>query len=215
MLLFIDILSGLLSATAVSVGISSLITYIFDKRKTRIEKKLLEIEINNKKLKLSNDYSKKELELFIQNVLNQIKPRVFISYAQEDKEKALKLAQTLKDNDFEIWFDEFNLKLGDSISEKVSQGINHSSYYLLIITKKFLESSEWVSRELKLMIRSIEEYPNRKIIPLLFEKNIELPNSIKDRIYLDYSSNIDDSNNKLIKFLKENDAKTTANIVYK
>jgi len=214
MLLYIDILSSIIAVTGIGAATSSLITLFFSYLKRKHKDKPLEIKVNDQKFELSSGFSEVELAEFIKDIVTKIKPRVFISYANQDKEKALNLAETLKANGFEIWIDEYNLRLGDSISEKILEGIKHSSYFLLIITEEFLNSN-WVEKELNLMIGSIKEFPNRKIIPLLYDKDIELPVQLRDILYLDYSSDVEKSNKKLIEFLSEDDKKTTANILYK
>jgi len=57
---------------------------------------------------------------------------LFISHATEDKESFVRpLADALKKREFNVWYDEFTLKLGDSLRRSIDQGHNRdmeSSY---------------------------------------------------------------------------------------
>lgn len=54
---------------------------------------------------------------------------VFISHASEDKESFVEpLANALEKAGLNIWYDRFKLKLGDSLREKIDQGLANSRY---------------------------------------------------------------------------------------
>ena len=46
---------------------------------------------------------------------------VFISYASEDKEVARALADALIALGLSVWFDEYELRVGDSLSRKIDE----------------------------------------------------------------------------------------------
>ena len=72
----------------------------------------------------------------------------FISHASEDKEKFVRpLANELTKLGFKIWYDEFTLKLGDSLFEEISNGIKNSNFGIVVISKDFLKK-EWTKKEL-------------------------------------------------------------------
>jgi hypothetical protein len=63
-----------------------------------------------------------------------------------------------------VWFDEFEIKVGDSITEKVEYGLVNSDYGILILSKYFLQKP-WPKRERNALFqREIDE-----------ERNIFLP----------------------------------------
>jgi hypothetical protein len=64
----------------------------------------------------------------------------FISHASEDKQEiARPLAELLISYDLKIWYDEFTLNIGDSLSESIDCGLSKSHYGIVILSKKFFE----------------------------------------------------------------------------
>lgn len=88
---------------------------------------------------------------------------VFICHAGEDKDDLGRpLAQELERLDFEVWFDEYSTTLGDSIREKVEEGLRTCDFGLVLLSPTFL-SKPWPRYELDgLLARELGE--NRKII---------------------------------------------------
>ncbi len=81
---------------------------------------------------------------------------VFISHATEDKEDVARpLANALRNNGLKVWFDEFELKIGDSLRRKIDQGLANSRFGIVIISKSFIEKG-WTNYELDgLMTKAI------------------------------------------------------------
>ncbi len=53
---------------------------------------------------------------------------VFISHASEDKDSFVRpLAVALKQLGASVWYDEFSLKLGDSMSRSIDKGLSKSA----------------------------------------------------------------------------------------
>lgn len=73
---------------------------------------------------------------------------VFISHASEDKVAVARpLADALSAKGFRVWYDEFALKLGDSLRERVDHGLTNSRYGIVILSPSFF-SKHWPQREL-------------------------------------------------------------------
>lgn len=73
---------------------------------------------------------------------------VFISHASEDKEEiARPLAEALQRAGLKVWYDEFSLKLGDSLRRSIDQGLRDSTFELVILSPNFF-AKEWTQREL-------------------------------------------------------------------
>lgn len=74
---------------------------------------------------------------------------VFISHASEDKESLVRpLAVALAQHGFKVWYDEFELKLGDSLSKSIDHGLAKSSYGIVVLSKAFF-SKNWPQYELE------------------------------------------------------------------
>src|SRR5215469_1647778 len=73
---------------------------------------------------------------------------VFISHAGEDKQSAaLPLTIELERRGARVWLDKFELKIGDSIREKVDEGLANSRYGVVILSPRFFEK-KWPKAEL-------------------------------------------------------------------
>jgi TIR domain len=67
---------------------------------------------------------------------------LFISYASEDKEEiARPLAKELARSGLAVWFDEFELKLGDSLLKSIDKGLSRSRYGVVILSHAFFRST--------------------------------------------------------------------------
>lgn len=72
----------------------------------------------------------------------------FISHASEDKEiVARPLAKELTRLGYKIWYDEFSLKMGDSLRQSINKGLTNSRFAIVILSKSFLNKS-WPILEL-------------------------------------------------------------------
>ncbi|HEV8574041.1 MAG TPA: toll/interleukin-1 receptor domain-containing protein [Dehalococcoidia bacterium] len=73
---------------------------------------------------------------------------VFISHASEDKaEVARPLFELLTDDGLKVWFDEAELRLGDSLRRKIDDGLARCRYGVVILSPSFF-AKEWPQREL-------------------------------------------------------------------
>jgi hypothetical protein len=68
--------------------------------------------------------------------------KIFISHASNDKE----IAQDVKNYGHEPWFDEWNIKIGNSIPKEIQTGISESDYVLVLLST-YSVSSRWVQDE--------------------------------------------------------------------
>jgi len=81
----------------------------------------------------------------------------FICHASEDKTTVARpLARELGKLGFSVWFDEFSLKIGDSLRQNIDRGLRLSRFGIIIISKSFFEKN-WPQYELNgLVSREIE-----------------------------------------------------------
>ena len=72
----------------------------------------------------------------------------FMSHASEDKDEvALPLAEALRSYGLRIWLDRFTLKIGDSLREKIDEGLAQSGFGVVILSAAFF-AKKWPSKEL-------------------------------------------------------------------
>ena len=73
---------------------------------------------------------------------------VFISHAFEDKEAVARpLAEFLRGLGVAVWFDEFTLDVGDSLSRSIDEGLTSSRFGVVVLSRAFF-SKGWPRHEL-------------------------------------------------------------------
>lgn len=73
---------------------------------------------------------------------------VFISHASEDKEDFVRpFANCLKESGLNVWYDEFELRIGDSLRRAIDNGLRNSRYGIVVLSEAFF-NKEWPQREL-------------------------------------------------------------------
>jgi len=97
---------------------------------------------------------------------------VFISHASEDKSAiASPLAEALRAKGLRVWYDEFSLKVGDSLRKSIDEGLAHSRFGVVILSKQFFEK-HWPEQELNGL--ATREVGGKKVIlPVWHEVGFE------------------------------------------
>ncbi len=73
---------------------------------------------------------------------------VFVSHASEDKDEFVRdFVKCLKENGLNVWYDEFTLRVGDSLRRSIDNGLRNSRYGIVVLSEAFF-SKEWPQREL-------------------------------------------------------------------
>ncbi|WP_353123785.1 TIR domain-containing protein [Dysgonomonas capnocytophagoides] len=92
----------------------------------------------------------------------------FISHASEDKDDIVRdLAEALRNSGFEVWYDEFELKIGDSLRKKIDYGLSNANYGIVIISPSFVKKN-WTEYELNGMVA--REMNGHKVILPIWHK---------------------------------------------
>lgn len=74
---------------------------------------------------------------------------VFICHASEDKNDLVRpLAEALRDANLDVWYDEFSLQVGDSLSEAIDRGLGGSRFGIVVLSQAFFQK-RWTKRELR------------------------------------------------------------------
>ena len=73
---------------------------------------------------------------------------VFISHASEDKEDVVRpLVYALQKEGLTVWYDEFEMKIGDSLRRKIDKGLVNSKFGIVVLSKDFIKKG-WTNYEL-------------------------------------------------------------------
>ncbi len=87
---------------------------------------------------------------------------VFISHASEDKPYVSTLAQALQTKGLRVWYDKFTLTVGDSLREKIDQGLSNSRYGIVVLSPSFFKKN-WAKAELDALV-AIQNTAGQKVI---------------------------------------------------
>lgn len=80
---------------------------------------------------------------------------VFISHASEDKDEIVRpLAIALKNAGLSVWYDEFELKIGDSLRQKIDKGLSKSRFGIVVLSRNFIKKG-WTNYELDGIITKV------------------------------------------------------------
>lgn len=92
----------------------------------------------------------------------------FISHASEDKEDLVRpLAEKLREAGFSIWYDEFQLKVGDGLRRSIDKGLAISRFGIVVLSPSFF-AKNWPQYELDGLVA--REMASGKVILPLWHK---------------------------------------------
>lgn len=74
-------------------------------------------------------------------------PHVFISYTSEDIDIARRVAEALQGAGIEVWWDKWCISSGDSLRQKIDEGIGGCTHFLALLTPRSIKKP-WVNQEM-------------------------------------------------------------------
>jgi len=104
--------------------------------------------------------------------------QVFISHNKADKDIARSLALALIDQGVGVWFDEWNLKPGDSITEGIEGGIAAADL-VVVVWSENAAKSKWIKAELHASIYRRVSDGTVRVVPLMLD-DTPLPALVAD-----------------------------------
>lgn len=93
-------------------------------------------------------------------------PDVFICHDSRDKEFAGKLAFDLGNSLVKVWYDEYSLEIGDSLTSKIQDGISKTKFGIIVLSKNFLSNERWVKFELQSLMTKQIISEKKVILPI-------------------------------------------------
>lgn len=132
----------------------------------------------------------------------------FISHASEDKESFVRaLADKLVELGCNVWYDDLSLKVGDSLRQKIDQGLSLSRYGIVVLSESFF-SKNWPQYELNGLVAK-EMHGGKVILPIWHkvskEEVIKFSPTLADKVALNSSlSSIAEIATQLAEVLSEN-----------
>ncbi len=112
-------------------------------------------------------------------------PSVFLSHNAKDKNFVRKLAHDLECHGVSVWLDEAELKIGDSLIEKIRKGIDDVDYVAVILSPNSIDS-HWVQHEVDVALNLLINGKKTKVLPLML-KSCEPPGFLLGKFYADFT----------------------------
>jgi tetratricopeptide (TPR) repeat protein len=84
-----------------------------------------------------------------------------------------------------VWLDEAEIGIGDSLVKKISEGIEQVDYVAAVISNGSVKS-EWVQKELSWAMTKEIEGQRVVVLPVVIER-CELPGYLKDKLFADFT----------------------------
>ncbi len=93
---------------------------------------------------------------------------IFVSHTHTDKDFVEKLVNDLNRWHFDLWFSTWEIAPGESIVEKVQNGVTDSDSLIVILSKKACEAN-WVKKEVNSFLFSMISEKKGNLIPIMIE----------------------------------------------
>lgn len=112
--------------------------------------------------------------------------KIFLCHASEDKKFVERLASDLMKFGIEVWFDKFEIKVGESLLEKINEGIMGSGYFAVVLSPRSVDKP-WVRHEIQSAFAKKFKDEDFKILPVLYE-DCDIPLYLAGLLYADFSA---------------------------
>jgi len=70
--------------------------------------------------------------------------QIFISHAASDREWVREFATAMRDLGINVWFDEFNIRPGDHVTDLLQKGLRESDVVVLPLTRETLDNPNFL-----------------------------------------------------------------------
>jgi len=119
----------------------------------------------------------------------EVKSHVFVCYSHQDSSFVDRLVQDLSSRGIEPWIDKWGIRVGDSIVERINEGIRKNDYLIIVLSRASVKS-EWVKKELNAALMKELNRKSVVVLPILLEE-CEIPPLIADKKYADFRQSYD------------------------
>lgn len=112
---------------------------------------------------------------------------IFLSHNHSDKPFVRRLKASLNERGVEdVWVDEAEMMIGDSLTEKIEEGLTKTRFFGVVLSPRSIKSS-WVKKELEAAMSKEIKTGSVVVLPLLYEK-CDLPPFLEGKLYADFTS---------------------------
>lgn len=110
---------------------------------------------------------------------------IFLSHNSADKPFARRLAQDFDNQGIKSWLDEAEIKVGESLIEKIRDGIDNVAYVAVLLSPDSV-ASNWVQREVDVAMNQEIQGRRVKVLPIMYRK-CEPPGFLLGKKYADFT----------------------------
>lgn len=112
---------------------------------------------------------------------------IFLSHSSKDKKIVDKIFNEVQKSNIKAWYDKYEIQPGDSITDKINEGLEDSNLGIICISNNFFNaSSGWTSSELNYFIQKRMRLKKANFICLNFDvPHDKLPPLLQDYKYID------------------------------
>lgn len=90
--------------------------------------------------------------------------KVFVSHNKADKSTARLIAMGIVEHGEDVWFDEWDIRPGESIVGGIEKGITECDVFVIVWSESAAKS-KWVGTELRAIVRRRVDVENLRIVP--------------------------------------------------
>ncbi|MFW1531277.1 toll/interleukin-1 receptor domain-containing protein [Vibrio parahaemolyticus] len=112
--------------------------------------------------------------------------QIYLSYCFSDEKIVNRVRETLKSNSLDVVENIIDSTVGQSLTSYVSEKISTSDAVLFFISKNS-EKSAYLQYEMSIAISNRSNGKKVKLIPVLLDRNVDIPFFLKEFVYLDLS----------------------------
>lgn len=118
---------------------------------------------------------------------------MFLSHASEDKNLVRRLAEALRAGGIDTFFDEWDIRIGDSIRRRIDEGLKNSTHFLIVLSPRSV-GKPWVDEELDAAFDRLTS-DGMPILPVLLDAErldrSSLPSLLRGKLAFSLSPSLD------------------------
>lgn len=137
---------------------------------------------------------------------------LFVCYASEDRTFVTDLVAVLERRGLNVWWDQGQITLGDSLSAKIDEGLSKSRYGAVIISNSFFAKS-WPESELHSMLNRSISSGEKVILPIRLDLSHEEAAAryelLRDKVSTQFDGNFENLADEISRAIKH-DAPVTS-----
>ena len=110
---------------------------------------------------------------------------VFLSYSSKDKDAVREIAERLRADGLRVWFDDWEIGVGETIGHKIEEGLEHSRLMVFCMTENAF-GSDWAELETQTALFADPLNKKQRFVPVRLD-SVEPKGSHRIRKYLDWN----------------------------